>query len=57
MDIHQHKEIHSMLHKKLDELVADYITHCEILPSKTSIMELMQWSYQQTLNPTVKEGQ
>lgn len=49
-----HKEIHRHLHEALDQLVADYITHNEKTPSNTTVMELMAWSFDQTLNPTVK---
>lgn len=55
MEYKEHKARHKELHKVLDELVADFITHNkngEYLPSKVSIMKLMEWSYSQTLNPT-----
>lgn len=49
----EHRIIHVELHKKLDELVADFISHNEnVLPSQTSILELIQWSHQQTMKPT-----
>lgn len=48
----EHIKIHKELHKKLDELVANFISHTSALPSKTTIMELIHWSYKQTLNPT-----
>jgi len=48
---HQHR--HQLLHKYLDELVADFIDHNR---GKTlngsSIMDLMAWSAEQTKNPT-----
>lgn len=49
----EHRERHKILHAHLDELFADYI---ENHPSQTAftdrpIMELLEWSYQQTLNP------
>lgn len=47
-----HKARHVELHNALDELVADLLLHTNKLPSKTTVMELMQWSYEQTLNPT-----
>ena len=49
----EHKQRHIELHTALDELIADFITHTNKLPSKSSIMELMEWSHQQTLEPTV----
>lgn len=56
---HQMRHVH--LHRSLDELVADFIRHnmkskhdgrpiCGL--TNTSIMELMQWSYTQTQQPT-----
>lgn len=61
-----HKARHELLHKMLDELVADWVNHTvhagdfqdasiELkLPSNTFLSELMEWSYQQTQNPTEK---
>lgn len=46
-----HKVRHQILHDELDELVADFITHTRGLPSKSTIMELMQWSKQQAVCP------
>ena len=57
MNLQEHKERHVFLHKCLDELAADYISHTERLPSKTTVMELMEWAYQQTLTPTEKVQQ
>ena len=48
----EHKIRHKELHKMLDELIADYIRHNDKRLSETNIIELMQWSYQQTLNPS-----
>lgn len=48
----EHRERHKLLHRQLDELVADWITHTDQLPSQTTVMNFMQWSYEQTLNPT-----
>ena len=47
----EHKVRHLALHKSLDELVANFIFHTKGLPSKTTILELITWSHQQTLNP------
>jgi len=52
MTSEEHKERHVILHQMLDELVADFIRHTEKRPSKTSLFEFMQWSNQQTINPT-----
>lgn len=51
-----HKARHVELHKMLDELVADFIGHTGNLPSKTSLRELMQWAYEQTISPTEEGG-
>ena len=52
----EHIERHQVLHKELDELVADFITHTKGLPSQTVVLELMHWSFGQTKNPTeIKE--
>ena len=49
----EHRADHVRLHDALDELLADYQLHTDRLLGKATIMELMQWSYQQTLDPTV----
>lgn len=51
-----HRERHKILHKYLDELVADMIMCTAKSPSKTTVMELMDWSYQQIDNPTLPTG-
>lgn len=46
--IQRHKELHAML----DELVADFISDKKIiLLNDISVMELMEWSYSQTIQP------
>lgn len=52
MDKKEHIEHHERLHKALDELSADFIRHIGKLPSKTTLRELMSWSYKQTKEPT-----
>jgi len=54
MDIKEHKKRHEELHAALDQLVADWISQTEKLPSKSTVLELMTWSHQQTINPTEK---
>jgi len=49
----EHKKRHVELHKMLDELVADWITHTNCLPSQCSVLQLMQWSHKQTEDPEV----
>ena len=51
----EHRKRHIELHKAFDELLADFITQTENLPSKTSVFELVHWSHQQTIEPTEKE--
>ena len=47
----EHIDRHIELHKYLDELIADWITHTENRPSKSTVLELMQWSHTQTVQP------
>lgn len=56
MEKNDHKTRHIELHRSLDELVADFITHTKNLPSKTIVMELIMWSAKQTDNPTEEEN-
>lgn len=51
MEQEKHKKRHLELHKSLDELVADMISHTKLMPSETTVMQLIKWSYQQTLEP------
>lgn len=55
MDEKEHKEKHKLLHKYLDELVADFVQNTNKIPSETSVMELMEWSHKQTLNKNLQE--
>jgi hypothetical protein len=57
MTIEEHRARHVMLHKMLDELAADYLSQkgAEGKPqllAETTLMELITWSYEQTLAPT-----
>jgi hypothetical protein len=52
MEREEHKQRHQELHKLLDELLADFIRHTGKLPSQTTVMELLEWSSQQTSCPT-----
>lgn len=51
----EHKARHELLHKHFDELMADFIGDTGSLPSETNLLELMEWSYTQTQNPTSVE--
>ena len=50
----KHRQRHIELHNALDELVADYIVQADKLPSESTIMDLMKWSYVQTVKPDHK---
>ena len=50
----KHRKRHILLHKYLDELVADFITATKKFPSKTNLLKFMEWSYQQTKEPTTE---
>jgi hypothetical protein len=45
--MNSHRERHIELHRCLDELVAGMISETTMLPSKTTILELMKWSKEQ----------
>jgi hypothetical protein len=48
-----HRARHIELHKAFDELLADYLMqHADALPSKMSLLELIEWSHQETITPT-----
>jgi hypothetical protein len=56
----EHRARHQELHQALDELLADWIGHQSIdygkVLSDTTLMELMRWSHEQTINPTPLPG-
>ena len=56
MNEEEHKARHVDLHGKFDELLADWIGHTGGLPSKTSLVEFMNWSHEQTIHPTPGVG-
>jgi hypothetical protein len=57
MNEKEHLKRHQLLHKELDELIADFIQETGKLPSKTTLMELITWSHEQTIKPTkIKNG-
>jgi hypothetical protein len=47
----EHIKRHSELHRALDELLADFIGSTGFLPSQSTIMDLVEWSYRQTTEP------
>ena len=44
----EHRQVHVILHDHLDILVQDMILCTKMVPSKTTVEELMSWSYEQT---------
>ena len=50
--IEEHRQRHIALHQALDELVADWIMQTDKRPSANTVLELMQWSNEQTRWPT-----
>ncbi len=42
---------HFLWHKSLDKLVACYLEHSDKNLHDTNLMEFMEWSFQQTVNP------
>lgn len=52
----QHIQQHLQLHAKLDELAADYVFHTGKLLGQSTIMELLQWSNEQTRHPSAKDA-
>lgn len=51
----QHRARHEELHKMLDELAADWMVHTGKRCSTGTVLELMEWSNQQRVEPTEKE--
>ena len=52
----KHKQYHVESHEILDGLSADYLQHTAgRLLSRTTVIELLEWSYQQTIKPATFE--
>lgn len=51
----EHIKRHKKLHNWLDEIAADYFTQTERLLSETTVLELLEWSYGQTIQPGTRE--
>ena len=52
MDVTGHKDRHIMLHKYLDELIADFIANTKKYDmSKITVKDLMDWSSRQIEKP------
>lgn len=50
--IERHRQRHVQLHRALDELLADFIAHTKGPTLSRPIKDLIEWSYQQTIEPT-----
>jgi hypothetical protein len=47
-----HRDRHQLLHGHLDELIGDYLGHNRgAMPSTTTLMQLIEWSHKQTIEP------
>ena len=46
------KELHIQFHRSLDQLIACYIDETEKTLTDTNLVEFIEWSYKQTLNPS-----
>lgn len=55
MTIQEHIKRHQELHRALDELLADFISHQRGPILETPIKTLVAWSHQQTIYPDEKE--
>jgi hypothetical protein len=52
----EHRARHVELHANFDELLADYLRwNRGKMPSNTSMLELIVWAHEQTINPTEGE--
>jgi len=51
MNKEDHIQRHRTLHYHLDELVADYVSSSNKLLENTTVLELLEWSHLQTINP------
>ena len=57
MDKIEHQERHEILHRCLDELIADFIGANDMkFLSGTTLLELMEWSHKQTQEPEPHGG-
>lgn len=54
-----HKKRHEQLHKALDELFADYVSHHphESIFTQMPLINLLSWSNEQQQNPTPQNGE
>lgn len=52
MSREEHQDRHILLHRKLDELLADWITHEPTASIDRPVIDLMKWSCEQAKEPT-----
>ncbi len=56
MNQFEHKKLHKNYHHVLDLLVVDWLYSTGKSPSEATILDLMMWSYGQSINPdAIKE--
>jgi hypothetical protein len=52
-----HRDRHVKLHRALDELLADFVTHNpDKSLLKSTLLELLEWSHRQTIETTPTPG-
>ena len=57
MNQEEHRQRHVELHASFDELFADWIEHTKLSTYTTQpIIELLEWSHQQTIEPDHESG-
>jgi len=44
----EHMDRHAELHRKLDELLADWFEHTDARPSTSTVLDLIKWSHAQS---------
>lgn len=49
----KHVVNHERLHNSLDELLSEFFSHTDAIPSKTPILELIEWSAKQCNKTTI----
>ena len=52
MTTNEHIKKHKELHRALDELIADYILTTKKGLQNTNLLQLIEWSHEQTIKPT-----
>ena len=52
MKFKEHVQRHKESHQTFNELLDDFMLHTKKLPSKTTLMEFMEWSHSQIFNPS-----